>query len=332
MRAMLMAGAIVALAGCASANQAALTEAAASYCLLSAQEDGAALAQFNPRTGEQHLYPIGSMPHEIEVSPDSVFAYVSQFGMRDFSHETGTAGDHVTEINLVSGATRNFMLPDGLRGPHGVRLHGGEVFTNAEVGDRMVVFDAASGAVRRTFAIPRNIHHFIFSQDAASLFAFALADGIYKLDARDGRVLAHVAFDSPARSVVLAHGGRDVLVAVRGEVVFLSATDLSVVRRFPVQNVTQLIYATIDEERGLLFAPAPGENVVVVLDLETGAERARVALGRRPIIAIPDGDGRAYISNVNDTFITAVDLRTFGTSRLGTFQRPNGLALGACRG
>ncbi|HWA01806.1 MAG TPA: PQQ-binding-like beta-propeller repeat protein [Caulobacterales bacterium] len=329
MRAMAMGAACLALWGCATPVERA-SDNIQHYCLLSVQEDGGGLVQLDLSTNDRHFYPVGPMPHEVEVSPNSVYAYVSQFGMRDANHAIGTPGDHITRINLLSGETQNWMLPEGVRGPHGVRAHGGEVFTNAEIGDRMVVFDQNTGAVKRTFPLPELVHHFLFAHDV--IYAFAAANGVYKIDPRDGRVLAHADIGSPARSVMMTRDQRQVLVAGRGEVVFLNAGDLSVARRVPVSGVTQIIYATLDEDAGLIYAPAPGENVVVALDLATGAERARVTPGRTPTMAVPGPDGRAYIPSVGETYITAVDPHTFATTQIGPFQRPNGIAFGSCAG
>jgi DNA-binding beta-propeller fold protein YncE len=307
--------------------------AKAPVCLLSVQEDGGALAQYNLASGETHLVPVGAEPHEVDVTPDGRTAFVSQFGMRDFSHEIGSAGDHISRIDLRAGASSaQFALPGALRGPHGVKLRPGgrEVFTNAEIGDAMVVFDVRTGAVRRTFPLPAHVHAFTFSHDGRAVFAFALADGVYKLDAETGAVLAHADLGSPARSVQVSRNGRELLVAARGEVVFLDTGDLAVLRRFAVSGVTQVIYASMDEAAGLVLAPAPGEDVAVFLDIATGAERARVALGHTPTSTAFGPDGRAYINNVGDTFVTAVDLSDFSATRVGAFQRPNGLAFGAC--
>lgn len=328
----ILAAALV-LAGCAAqTNVERVSDNVQNACLLSVQEDGGALAQFDLATGEQHLYPVGTMPHEVEVSRNGVFAYVSQFGMRDTNHDIGAPGDHLTRIDLRNGSAFTYMLPNGARGPHGVRLRNGggdELFTNAEIGDVMVVFDEQTGAVKRTFALPQLVHHFLFTLEG-DILAFAQTNGVYKLSAEDGRVLAHADIGSSARSVYLAHSGRELLVGGRGEVVFLNVDDLSVARRFAVNGVTQIIYATIDERVRLIFAPAPGEDVVVALDLETGAERARLTPGRAPTQAVPGPDGRIFIPAVGESYITAVDTRTFAMTRVGTFQRPNGLAFGSC--
>lgn len=326
MRAMVVAG-VLALAGCVSHASA---DSVSHMCLLSVQEDGGALAQLDLETGEQHLYPIGLMPHEIVVSRNSVFAYVSQFGLRDTDHSAGVAGDHVARIDLRNGAMMNYMLPEGARGPHGVALHDGEIFTNAEIGDVMVVLDEQTGAVKRTFPLPHLVHHFTLTREG-DVIAFAAANGVYKLSAKDGRVLAHADLGSPARGVQLTSDDSAVMIAARGEVVFLNVADLSVARRVPVSGVTQIIYASIDERVGLIFAPAPAENVVVVLDLASGAERARLTPGRTPTMAIPGPDGRVYLNTVSETFVTAADTSSFATTQIGAFQRPNGLAFGSCR-
>jgi hypothetical protein len=60
--------------------------------------------------------------------------------------------------------------------PHGLKLRPPrykELFTNAEEGrEEMIVFDARSGAVLRTFPPPHGVHNFVFDTDGTALFAY----------------------------------------------------------------------------------------------------------------------------------------------------------------
>lgn len=325
MRAWVLPALALGLAACASTPG-----GSSEQCLLSVQEDGGTLVQLNMRTGEQRAYPIGLRPHEITLSRDRVFAYVSQFGLSDVDHTVGVAGDHITRVNLRAGEIVHWPMPPSASAPHGIQFHNGEVYANAEVGHAMAVYDAQTGELKRSFPLPAAVHQFTFARNG-DILAHAADAGVFRLNAQTGAVLAQASVGSSARGVWLTRDGREVLVAARGEVVFLNVSDLSVARRFPVRGVGQIIYAMIDERSGLIFAPVPSDGVVVVLDRDTGAERARITDGRRPIIAVSGPDGRVYISSVANTFVTAVDTTTFQTEHIGAFQQPNGLAFGACR-
>ena len=122
---------------------------------------------------------VGEKPHEIEPAPDGRTAFVSNFGLLEVNHKIGTPGTTISVLDVKTGIERErFHLPDGRAAPHGLKLRPPqyrELFTNAEAGDEgMIVFDAESGAVLRTFGLPPGVHNFIFNHDGTAIFAFPL--------------------------------------------------------------------------------------------------------------------------------------------------------------
>ena len=139
------------------------------FCILTAEERGTGLAIIQPDGELLARVQVGSWPHEVEVSRDGRTAYVTQFGITDYDSRIGTPGDHVSRIDLASAReTGRYALPEGLRAPHGVKLRpsSDELFVNAEAGhDTMLVYDADSRRLLRTFPLEKGSHNFVFSSE-----------------------------------------------------------------------------------------------------------------------------------------------------------------------
>ena len=134
--------------------------------------------------------------------PTGSTAYVTNFGLLEADQKAGTPGNTISVIDVARAAeVRRFKIgPSLLAAPHGLKLRppaDTELFTNAESGDAMVVFDAASGKVKRGFPLPAGVHNFIFSANGSSLFAFSTNGQVFRLNSEDGRVEAKTDSVSP---------------------------------------------------------------------------------------------------------------------------------------
>ena len=206
--------------------------------------------------------PIGERPHEVAVSEDRKTAYVSQFGIADYDNRVGTPGDRVVEIDLAEARrTGDFVLPPPALAPHGVKLRPGtnELFVNAEVGgERMFVFDPQSRRLLRSFPIPKGTHNFVFSADGASLYGFAGEDGISRIDAGEGAVLASQDPGSPIRGLFFTEKGT-ILAGAKDELLELRPDDLAIMRRLPAPRPGQFLY--LDQwPDGMIVAPSLNET------------------------------------------------------------------------
>lgn len=138
---------------------------------------------------------VGEKPHEIELTPDGRTAFVSNFGLLEVNHQIGTPGTTVSVLDVERGIERGrFNLPTSSAAPHGLKLRPPqhrELFTNAEQGsEEMIVFDADTGTVLRTFGLPHGVHNFIFDKDGAALFAFTTENDVMRIDPDHGTVVA----------------------------------------------------------------------------------------------------------------------------------------------
>lgn len=319
----------LALFSAACANQPAQTPT--HFCILSVQETGD-LALMSGQGERLATIHIGERPHEIEMSPDGAFAYVTQFGITDYDSRIGTPGDRVLRVDAnrrrITGA---YILPGQLRAPHGVKLRpplARELFVNAEAGgDTMLVYDVESGRLLRQFPLPRATHNFVFSPDGSALFSFAGAEGVSKIDPDSGHVLATLRLETPVRGLFIARDG-GVLAGARGEIVVLRAGDLAVQSRVPVPVQGQLVYLA-ELSNGAIVAPSLNDNGVVLVS----PDRTRahfITTGATPIVARQGPDGLIYVSNVDDRHISVLNEAGEEVSQIGGLTNPNGLGFGHC--
>ena len=243
---------------------------------------------------------VGEKPHEIEVSADGRTAYVSNFGLLEANYKVGTPGTTISVIDVTDKRERTrFPLPSGARAPHGLKIrpqHLTELFTNTEEGiEEMVVFNAESGAIIRTFPLPVGVHNFIFSADGADCYAFTTTNDIFRLDPDRGRIVAHTSIPN-VRGLAWTSDNSYLLVGARGQILLLNPRDLTVWRQFTNLPVGQVFYPVADPDGRSFLVPAVLDGVLLVMDAKTGEIRKRIATGS-PLQAVFDGKC-AWVSNV----------------------------------
>ena len=289
---------------------------------------------------------VGEKPHEIEVTPDGTAAFVSNFGLLEANHKVGTPGTTISVVDLQQRVERTRLnLPAGFTAPHGLKLRPPkyqELFTNAEEGNTgMVVLNAATGAVLRTFPLPTGVHNFIFNADGSALFAFTTEGKVCRIDPELGKVKVCIGPLS-VRGLAWSADGHSLIVSDKGRLLLLEPDGLAEGMRFDHLGVGQIFYPLATADGRWILAPAVLDGVVLVVDAKTGAVAHRIETGS-PLLAALDADGKhAWISNVRvpaglfgpeskarDGGVVCLDLSTFQTTAIPGIVDTNGLAVAA---
>ncbi len=290
--------------------------------------------------------PVGLKPHEIALSSNGRVAYVTNFGLLEANFKVGVPGKTISVIDIARGIEiKQLTLPEGpLAAAHGIKLRpgstaGAELFTNAEIGDTMLVFDPISGKILRTFPLSPGVHNFIFSSDGASLYAFSTKRQVFKIDPDSGHIDATANVASP-RGLAWTSDNAHLIVAGKGEVQLLDPQTLSAVKAFTGLDAGQLYYPTASPAGRLIFAPAVLDGVVLVIDSATGKVLQRVPTGSPLSVTIQPNQNTAWVSNVKvppqmqapgsqplPGGVSALDLATFRTTPLPDVIDANGLTV-----
>lgn len=306
-----------------------LTPQKTHYCVLSVEEDRGQLAILQRSGARLASVPIGERPHEIEVSNDGATAYVTQFGIADYDHRIGTPGNKVVRVDLrTARISGTYQIPAGSLGPHGVKLRprNRELYVNTEIGgNRMFVFDVTTRRLKRSFELPSGTHNFVFSVDGDTLFSFAGKGGLSKIDATSGKIARVIDGGSPIRGLVLTRAG-DLLASARGEVLVIDTHTFELKSRLKAPVPGQLLYPT-QLASGDLAVPAMDDNGVVFFS--HGSARF-VPTGKAPIFARQAPDGRIYVANVDDTYLSILGAKGDQVSHVDGVLTPNGLAFAEC--
>ncbi|HVW96917.1 MAG TPA: hypothetical protein VHA56_13185 [Mucilaginibacter sp.] len=277
---------------------------------------------------------IGFKSHEIAYDPVSKKCFISDFGLEDYDLKIGRTGNSITvfdpETAKVTGELYTSADTAVHNGPHGVKVRPGnyrELFVNTEIGgDTMIVYDLNKLAEEKRFGLPSGTHNFTFSSTGDRLWLMSGQNGVYEINAKDGSVLQHAALSSPVRGLLAAKNW--LIASCKNEIFLLSKTDLSVIRHFDNLQLKSglILYSNITDDQKYILAPAPFDNVVLVIDAVSGKVLHRLHTGETPINVQVNGN-HAYVSHARDAYIGTIDLKDFTTSSVLKAYGTNGLII-----
>jgi len=181
--------------------------------LLVGNKSGHTLWAIDLASGERTVsFATGIGPHEVEVSPDSRFAVVSNYGERD------NPGNSLTVIDWPAGEVARVVdLGEDSR-PHGMAfLPDGRITVTTEGSDHLLVVDVAAGEVLQRIPVGEGVAHMVAASPAAPLawVTNISAGTLEKVDLEEGKVVASMQTGEGAEGVAVTRDGREVWVTNR---------------------------------------------------------------------------------------------------------------------
>ncbi len=256
-------------------------------------------ASSGSRVGEVQ---VGETPHEVVLSRDGRYAYVSDNGVLWMDYD-GPGGNTISIIDL-STRRRAGVLPLGkFRRPHGLALDptSSRAFVTAENPDRLVLVDLDARAVIKDFDNGGSDPHMVtFGIDG---------EWAYVSNTASGTVGAVHAASGKLRLVEVGKGPQGSLLSLDGSILWVTCRDEGSIDIIDTQAKAKVgtiktgpgvnrVVATPDEKL-LVYSLQSGEAVGIA-DIAAETEIAQIPLGGQPLSISLSRDGRFAFAGVQD--------------------------------
>jgi YVTN family beta-propeller protein len=296
--------------------------------LLVLNKEESTLAFVDPATGKvTGRVTTGEGPHEVEVSADGKYAFVSNYG-------TGSApGNTLSLVDLTVPEVRRFDIAP-LQRAHGLATEGNKVWFTAEANKVAARYDPAANRIDFVLGTGQNgTHMVLLSKDANRIFTANIGSDSISIFERSagsdnwnqtivpvGKGPEGMDLTPDGRELWTAHSrdGRISIIDVNAKKV-AGTVDIGTKRANRLKFTPDSKYVLISDLEG-------GE--LVILDAASRKQVKRLALGKAPEgILIEPGGKRAFIAVSGDNHIAVLDLNTLNvTGRIQTGRGPDGMA------
>lgn len=300
-------GLLIALAGSATAQ---------TLIVLNKSDHEAALV--NPETFEVVAkLPTGKGPHEVAVSPDSRFAYVTNYGsfaiFREGERPQMQPGTSITVLDLKNRRVAATWDLGEFRQPHGIVVNrdGKWVWVTVEGSQAVLEIEAATGKIARSWKTAQDVSHMVVpSKDEKKLFVANIRSGSVTVINRTDDSVKSVPTAAGAEGIALSPDGSEVWVTNRGaNTISVLDVNTDVVKQSFESGGRMPIRVKFTPDGKYAWISNAQSNSVSIFDAKTRERVALIEVGAVPvgIQMTPDGK-RAFIANTNDNKVSVLDV------------------------
>jgi YVTN family beta-propeller protein len=281
-------------------------------CLCAAAADHAAFAVVEKKAGAVGFYSadgkrlagvkVGEHPHEIVLSPDKRFAYVSDNGTLWMTY-AGEGGNTISVIDLKNQTKAGVISLGKYRRPHGMDVDPktGRIVCTIENPDGLLLIDPVKKEVVRMYDVqgqdphmvllgPNAEYAYVSNTATNALAAVHLASGKVKIIPTDAR---------PQGAALSRDGSRIYLTNSDGNSISIIDTAKNErIGTIPTGKGPGRVVITPDQKT-LVYNLQPG-NGVGFADLATRKELARIDLTGNPLSLTMSADGKTAYAGVQD--------------------------------
>lgn len=246
--------------------------------------------------------PVGKHPHEMALSADGRYAYVSDNGTMRIE-QAGIGGNTVSIVDLASRKRAGAISLGRFRRPHGIALNrkSGLLAVTTELPDQLLLIDPEKRAIVKTFDPKGKTAHmvawgpegrwaYVSNSSSANVAAIEAASGRVKLIPTAERPEGSVMSPEGTRLYVANREGQSITVidTARQEKTGEIRTGKGPVRVAITPDGRRLVYALLHESK------------VEFADAATGEILGEVALGGHPVSLTLSPDGKLAFASVQD--------------------------------
>jgi len=274
---------------------------------------------------ELAVVPTGFSPHEVAVSRDGRFAYVSDYG-------TGPRpGNTVTIVDIAEASPVGTISLGSHTRPHGIAVAAdGTVWVTAEGSQHVLQLDPAERTILRAVRTGQSVTHMVaLAEGEGRAYTANIGGGsVTAVDAGAGAVLAQIPTGAGAEGIDVSPDGRHVYVSNRaaGTLSEIEVASNTVTRTLQVGDFPIRVKVRPDG-REVLVSNARG-NEVVAVDLQAWEVVRRLPVGAVPVGILISPDNRtAYVANTADDKISVIDLERWALDgEIVAGNEPDGMA------
>ncbi len=289
-------------------------------------KEDATLVLVDPKSGEvSGKTPTGEGPHEVEVSADGRFAFVSNYGSR-------TPGSSLSVIDLAAAKELHRVDLAPMQRPHGLAIQGGKLWFTAEANKLVGRYDPATNRVDGLLGTGQTGTHMVmFSKDGRTMVTANIGGDSVSVWTPDGpnwnQTVVPVGkgpegmdFTPDGRQLWAAHS-RD------GGVSIIDIATRKVLATFDAGTKRSNRIKLTEDGRLALVSDLSGDELVII-EVASRKVLKRVAIGKAPEgILMEPGGARAYVALAGQGEIAVFDLKTLEvTRRFPTGKGPDGMA------
>ena len=267
----------------------------------------------------------GHAPHEVALSPDGRWAYVSDYG-------TGPEpGRTVTIVDVAARSTVGTIDLGAHTRPHGITVTAdGSVWVTTEGSAHVLKLDPERRAIVLEAETGQDVTHMVVvAPEHGRAYTANIGSGtVTVVDTETGEVLAHLETGAGAEGLALSPVGDRVYVTNRsaGTLSEIDVATSTVTRSLEVGSFPIRVEVMPDGARALVSNAQANELAVV--DLAGWAVERRIPVGAVPVgIQITPDGSRAFVANTEADKVSVVDLeqwRVVGEIEAG--DEPDGMA------
>ena len=289
-------------------------------------KEDATLMIVDPKSGEvTGKTATGEGPHEVEVSADGRFAFVSNYGSR-------TPGSSLSVIDLRTAKELHRVDLTPMQRPHGLAMVDGKVWFTAEASKLVGRYDPATNRVDALLGTGQTgTHMMMFSKDGRTMATANIGGdsiSVWTLEGTNwnqtvvpvGKGPEGIDFTPDGLAIWTAHS-RD------GGVSIIDIATRKVSVSFDAGTKRSNRIKLTEDGKLALISDLSG-NELVIVDVASRKVLKRVAIGKSPEgILIEPGGERAYIAVTGQNEIAVFDMKTLAViRRIQTGKGPDGMA------